>query len=240
MREINQQSALATILSYLKLYSSIGLDKLVSLLEKKSDRENIRYKSKTSLPSGPIWLCSLPYLLRSERASVTFAWPSFTLLPFPILVIFASLRVWWTVLGIVMWTEPGAFLLVPLALPPLFPSFLHQRRTSLVGVGLLGDRSCSNKSLTWFFLDQYCCVWHIKQLNKDGNQDWNQLKEIGNHQQILISGWKMYVIPTLLTFLWDKVFNSFFNLCVIVYQRVFFVKVDLWCLASSAEPQGSS
>jgi len=42
MREINQQASLATILSYLKLYSSISLDKLVSLLEKKVDRETIR------------------------------------------------------------------------------------------------------------------------------------------------------------------------------------------------------
>jgi len=42
MREINQQASLSLILSYLKLYSSIGLDKLVGLLEKKSDRENIR------------------------------------------------------------------------------------------------------------------------------------------------------------------------------------------------------
>jgi len=42
MREINQQASLSTIQSYLKLYSTISLDKLVSLLEKKSDRENIR------------------------------------------------------------------------------------------------------------------------------------------------------------------------------------------------------
>jgi len=42
MREINQQASLSLILSYLKLYSSIGLDKLVGLLEKKQDRENIR------------------------------------------------------------------------------------------------------------------------------------------------------------------------------------------------------
>jgi len=42
VREINQQALLSTIQSYLKLYSSIGLDKLVGLLEKKFDREYIR------------------------------------------------------------------------------------------------------------------------------------------------------------------------------------------------------
>jgi len=42
MREIHQQALLSTIQSYLKLYSSIGLEKLVGLLEKKLDREYIR------------------------------------------------------------------------------------------------------------------------------------------------------------------------------------------------------
>jgi len=42
MKEINQQGPLPTIRSYLKLYSSIDLDKLGTLLERKVDKETLR------------------------------------------------------------------------------------------------------------------------------------------------------------------------------------------------------
>jgi len=42
MKEINQQAPLPTIRSYLKLYSSIDLDKLGTLLERKVDKETLR------------------------------------------------------------------------------------------------------------------------------------------------------------------------------------------------------
>jgi len=42
MKEIDQQSALPTILSYLKLYSSIGLEKFVTLLDKKMNTQMLR------------------------------------------------------------------------------------------------------------------------------------------------------------------------------------------------------
>jgi len=42
MKEMAQQSVLPTILSYLKLYDSLHLDKLMSLLQKKVDKESLR------------------------------------------------------------------------------------------------------------------------------------------------------------------------------------------------------
>jgi len=42
MKEIDQQSALPTILSYLKLYSTIGLEKFVAMLDKKMNVEILR------------------------------------------------------------------------------------------------------------------------------------------------------------------------------------------------------
>jgi len=42
MKEIDQQTALPTILSYLRLYSSIGLDKFVTLLDKKMNTQMLR------------------------------------------------------------------------------------------------------------------------------------------------------------------------------------------------------
>jgi len=42
MKEIDQQQALPTIMSYLRLYSSIGLDKFVTLLDKKMNTQILR------------------------------------------------------------------------------------------------------------------------------------------------------------------------------------------------------
>lgn len=42
MKEIDQQTALPTIMSYLRLYSSIGLDKFVTLLDKKMNTQMLR------------------------------------------------------------------------------------------------------------------------------------------------------------------------------------------------------
>jgi hypothetical protein len=43
MKEIEQQTALPTLLSLLKLYSCVGLDKLVTLLDNKLNTQTLRY-----------------------------------------------------------------------------------------------------------------------------------------------------------------------------------------------------